>query len=122
MSTGYTYRKITDRQTLNRTGTLPPKFSNFDMITYAATENAKPGVFPDAEKFIFIPFETDTGGLLRYNTIDGSSLVLAQGIPGKPRNFNPATFDVTNDNFVAVDPATFTPFNTLLFAEEAPGK
>jgi hypothetical protein len=119
---GYTYRKITDRRTLNATGTFPIGFSDFDMITYAIPENNKSGLYPDAERFIFIPFETGAGGLVRYNTVDGSILILAQGNASIPRNFNPSTFDVTRDNFVSVDPSTFTPFNTVLFAEETTGK
>jgi hypothetical protein len=121
MPSGYTYRKITDRKTLNSTGTFPPGFGNWDMITYAAPENVLPGLYPDADKFIFIPFETGAGGLLRYSTIDGSVLILAQGNSSIQRNFNPATFDVTKDNFVAVDPSTYTPFNTVIFAEETTG-
>ena len=123
VTTGFTYRKITDRQVLNNPpGTLPLGFKNFDMITYAAPENSKPGFFPDAEKSIFIPMEADGGGLLRYNTIDGSSLILARGIPGKVRNSNPLSFDPANDNFVEINPATYTPLNTVLFAEGATGK
>ena len=115
---GYTFRKITDRFTLNATGTFPPGFSNWDMVTYAAPENTVPNLYPDAGKYIFVPFESGEGGLLRYNTVDGSILILAQGNASLPRSVNPATFDVTKDNFVAVDPSTFTPFNTVLFAEE----
>ena len=115
---GYTYRKITDRFMLNATGTFPPGFSNWDMVTYAAPENTVPNLYPDAGKYIFVPFESGEGGLLRYNTVDGSILILAQGNASLPRSANPATFDVTKDNFVAVDPSTFTPFNTVLFAEE----
>ena len=122
MPAGYTYRKITDRKTLNASGTFPPGFSNWDMVTYAAPENSKPGQYPDAEKFIFIPMESGEGGLLRYNTVDGSILILAQGNKTIGRNFNPATFDVTKDNYEAVDPSTFTPFNTVLFAEERQSK
>ena len=122
MPAGYTYRKITDRKTLNASGTFPPGFSNWDMVTYAAPENSKPGQYPDAEKFIFIPMESAEGGLLRYNTVDGSILILARGNATLGRNFNPATFDVTKDNYEAVDPSTFTPFNTVLFAEERQSK
>ena len=113
---GYSLRKITDRKTLNSSGTFPPGFA------FAAPKNSEPGHYPDAEKFIFIPFETSAGGLLRYNTSDGTTLILAQGNSSVPRNFNPATFVVTKDNFISVDPATFTPFNTVLFAEETTSK
>ena len=121
MPAGYTLRKITDRKTLNASGTFPPGFGSWDMITYAAPENTVPNLYPNAAQYIFIPFETGAGGLLRYNTVDGSILILAQGNASIPRSVNPATFDVTKDNFVAVDPSTFTPFNTVLFAEETTG-
>ena len=79
--------------------------------------------------------ETVAGGILRYNTVDKSILILAQSnlslqdnfnllqnnLP-IPRNIDPGTFNVTNDNFLAIDPATFTPFNTVLFAEELSGQ
>jgi hypothetical protein len=118
---GYTYRKITDRKTLNSSGTFPIGFSNFDMITYAAPENTVPNLYPDAAKYIFIPFETGAGGIVRYNTVDGSYLILAQGNSSIPRNPNPLTFDITKDNFQSVDPSTFTPFNTVIWAEETTG-
>jgi hypothetical protein len=120
---GYSYRKITDRVTLTNTTTaFPPGFSDWDMVTYAAPENTIPGLYPDAGKFIFIPFESSAGGLLRYNTDDGSIVILAQSVPTVPRNLNPSTFNVNSDNFTRIDPATFTPFNTVLFAEEIDGK
>jgi hypothetical protein len=121
MPLGYSYRKITDRKTLNSTGTFPPGFGAWDMVAYAAPEKTIPNLYPDAGKYIFIPFETSAGGLIRYNTIDGSYLILAQGNASIPRNFDPTTFDVTKDNFQAVDPSTYTPFNTVLFAEETTG-
>ena len=123
MPAGYTYRKITDRKTLNASGTFPPGFGAWDMVTYAAPENTVPGLYPNAGNFIFIPFETGAGGILRYNTVDGSILIFAQGNSSLPRNLNPsAPFDVTKDNFVSCDPATFTPFNTLIWGEETTGK
>ena len=125
VTAGYSYRKITDRNTLaNKTASFPSTFSDWDMVTYAAPENTIPGLYPDAGKFIFIPIESRTGGgLLRYNTEDGTAVILAQGNPAVQRNLNPAsTFDAANDNFVRIDPATFTPFNTVLFAEETDGR
>jgi hypothetical protein len=118
---GYSARKITDRRTFNSSGTFPLGFSNFDMLTYAAPENTIPNLYPDAANFIFVPFETGAGGILRYNTIDGSFLIFAQGNSSIPRNPNPLTFDITKDNFQSVDPSTFTPFNTVIWAEETTG-
>ena len=120
MPAGYTYRKITDRKTLNASATFPRGFSDWDMLTYAAPENTVPGLYPNAGNFIFIPMESRGGGLLRYNTVDGSSLILARSLSENTtaRNPNSATFNVTTDTFVRIDPATFTPFNTVIFAEE----
>jgi Bacterial protein of unknown function (DUF839) len=121
MPTGYTYRKITDRRTLNASGSFPIGFSSFDMITYASTEPSVPGQYPNADRFIFIPMETSAGGLIRYDNVNGTYLILAQGNSSIPRNVNPLTFDVTKDNFVSTDPCTYTPFDTILFAEETTG-
>ena len=41
VTSGFSYRKITDRKTLNAYGTFPG-FSSRDMITYAALENTIP--------------------------------------------------------------------------------
>lgn len=120
---GYTMKEITDRFTLNTTagGLFPPGFGNWDMITYAAPEYAEPGIYPNAGRYVFIPFETGAGGILRYDVAYGTFLTFARGTGGV-RNTNPAVpFDILNDNFVACDPATFTPFNTLLWGEETTG-
>ena len=77
MSAGYTFRKITDQVTLNTIEALPECFNSFDMATYAAPENPKSGLYPNAEQFIFLPTETAAGGILRYNTVDKSILILA---------------------------------------------
>jgi hypothetical protein len=120
---GYTMVNITNRFTLNASvapGVYPTGFSNWDMITYAAPENALPGLYPNAGRYIFIPFETGAGGILRYDVAYGTFLIFARG-NGGTRTTNPSTWDVNNDNFVSCDPATFTPFNTLLWAEETTG-
>ena len=107
---GYSYRKITDRKTLNASGTFPPGFSSRDMITYVAPVNTIPNLYSNAAQYIFIPFDTGAGGLLRHNTVDGSILILAQGNASIPHNFDPATFDVTKGNFVTVDPIVIYAF------------
>jgi Bacterial protein of unknown function (DUF839) len=118
---GYTMREITDRFTLNTTagGLFPAGFSTFDMMTYASPEYAEPGIFPDAGRYIFIPMESGSGGVLRYDVAFGTFLIFAQS--NGPRNPNPATFNVLSDNFDRIDPCTFTPFKTILFAEETTG-
>lgn len=121
---GLSYKKITDRFTLNATGKFPNTFTEWDMMAFAAPEGATPGQFPNATDFIFIPAEANIGGgLFRYNVKDGSFALLAVGKGGgdAARNPNPATFNVSNDEFPRIDPATFTPFGTVLFAEETTG-
>jgi hypothetical protein len=118
---GYTMKEITDRFTLNATagGSFPIGLSTFDMMTYAAPEYAEPGIFPDAGRYIFLPFESGIGGVLRYDVAFGTFLIFAQS--NGPRNPNPATFNVFNDTFARIDPCTFTPFKTIIFAEETDG-
>jgi hypothetical protein len=120
---GYTMTKITDRFILNASvapGVYPAGFSNYDMITYAAPEYAEPGLYPNAGRYIFIPMETGAGGVLRYDVAYGTFLIYAAG-NGGARNVNVSTFNVSNDNFLATDPCTFTPYNTLLWGEEVTG-
>lgn len=117
---GYTMKEITDRFTLNATAGYPEGFSTFDMMTYAAPEYAEPGIWPDAGRYIFIPFESRTGGVFRYDVALGTYLIFAQS-NAVARNLNPATFSYLNDVFVRIDPCTFTPFKTIIFAEETAG-
>ena len=120
---GYAVRKITDRVKLvNTTTSFPLGFTDWGMTTYAAPEETTPGLFPDAGKFIFIPFDSPAGGLLRYNTADGSIVILAQSNPTAQRNLNPAAPDFNNELFTKIDSATFTPFGTVLFAEDTTGR
>ena len=107
---GYTISKIVDRFTLNATGVLPIGFGNWDMVAFAAPENTVPGLFPDGGRYVFIPFETGAGGILRYDLAYGTYMIIAQSNPlisnpnpALARNPNPATFDVNNDVFPAPD-------------------
>jgi hypothetical protein len=119
MPAGYTIREITDRRTLNGTSPLPPGFSLWDMVAYAAPENAEAGAYPDGGQYVFIPMETVDGGLLRYSLVDQTYVILAES--KGPKNPTPATFDPNNDEFQRIDPSTFTPWGTVIFAEEATG-
>jgi hypothetical protein len=47
---------IPDRSTLNAAG-LPATFRHWDMISFAALEDAALGEYPDAANYIFIPME-----------------------------------------------------------------
>jgi hypothetical protein len=118
------YKRITDRLTLNATGSFPAGFGLWDMVTFAAPEDAKPGQYPAASENIFIPIEeSQTGGVFRYNVATGQFFLLAVGKGGgdAARNLNPLTWNATNDELIRIDPATYTPFNTLLIAEETNG-
>jgi hypothetical protein len=118
------YKRITDRWTLNATGSFPATFGLWDMVTFAAPEDAKPGQYPAASENIFIPVEEGAGaGVFRYNVASKQFFLLAVGKGGgdPARNTNPLTWNATNDEYTRIDPATYTPFNTLLIAEETTG-
>jgi Bacterial protein of unknown function (DUF839) len=119
------YRKIIDRKTFNSTGSFPFSFGDWDMATYAAPEGAVPGSYPAASEFIFIPAEVaDGGGVFRYNVRNNTFALLAVGKGGGDvnRNRNPYTFDPLNEEYSRTDACTYTPFNTILIAEETTGK
>jgi hypothetical protein len=125
VATNLAYKRITDRQTLTALGGFPPGCSDWDMVAFSAPEDAKPGEYPNANDNLFIPCESGRGGLVRYNTASGNFVVLASSNASGTatgRNFNSSTFDVLNDVFQSIDPATYTPWNTVLFAEETTGK
>jgi hypothetical protein len=120
---GYKQAKLTDRVTLNAQG-LPATFGNWDMVTFAAPENALPGEYPNAGDAIFIPAEVSNGaGLFRYDVATQTFVTLMKGIGGgnPARNPNPNTFNPLNDEFTRLDPATYTPFNTVVTGEETTG-
>lgn len=120
---GYKQSKITDRDSLNLLG-LPPTFGKWDMVTFAAPENALPGEYPDAGDSVFIPAEVSNGaGVFRYDVATETFVTLMEGIGGgnPARNSDPNTFDPLNDEFTRLDPATYTPFNTVVTGEETTG-
>jgi hypothetical protein len=123
LAPGYKQNKITDRDTLTPQG-LPATFGNWDMATFAAPENAPAGAYPDAGVTLFIPSEVSNGaGLFRYDVATGDFVTLMQGIGGgnAARNPDPLTFNPLNDEFTRLDPATYTPFDTVVTGEETTG-
>jgi hypothetical protein len=123
--TNLAYSRITDRQTLTALGGFPSSFGAWDMVAFSAPEDAAPGEYPNANNNLYIPAETGLGGLFRYNTAARSFSILAvsnESGTAFGRNPDPATFNVSNDIFRSVDPATYTPWNTVLFGEETTGK
>lgn len=72
--------------------------------------------FDASGRYIFIPHETQYGaGLTRYDTVTDKAVVLFKGdMGGKIGNWS--------NDFAALDPATWTPSNSLLVAEEWSGQ
>lgn len=123
---GYTHSKITDRNEWNKTspGLFRSDWGFMRHNSYAIPENnAAAGVYPNADKFIFIPLisTNEKGALLRYNVVDRSFIVLAQSTT-RYYNQDISKFNVTNDSFWLAVSACFTPFNTLLWGEQHHGK
>ena len=110
LSSGLTATLITDRDTLNAQG-LPASFGNWDM-----------SAFDSSSKSIYIPAEVGSGaGVFRYDVKKGTFKVLMEGNNSGVRTEDPAGFDADNDDFARLDPATATPFGSLLTGEETTG-
>lgn len=110
LSSGLTSTLITDRDTLNAQG-LPSTFGNWDMSAFDPSTHS-----------IYIPAEVGSGaGVFRYDEHLGTFMVLMEGNGTGVRESDPAAFDATNDDFARFDPATATPFGSLLLGEEMSG-
>ncbi|MGW8367575.1 MAG: alkaline phosphatase PhoX [Gammaproteobacteria bacterium] len=120
---GYKQNKITDRNTLTGQG-LPATFGNWDMVTFAAPEGAAAGAYPNAGDFIFIPAEVSDGaGLFRYDVAAGTFVTLLEGLGGgnAARQSDPNVWNPLADEYTRLDPATYTPFDTIVTGEETTG-
>ncbi|QDU65923.1 alkaline phosphatase PhoX [Engelhardtia mirabilis] len=101
---------ITDRDTLTPLG-LPASFSNWDMVA-----------FDETSRFVFIPAEVSSGaGVFRYDTQDGTFEVLLEGNGSGVRESDPLAWSATNDDYARLDPATLTPWGSVLTGEETTG-
>ena len=110
LSSGLSARLITDRQTLEAQG-LPSTFGNWDMATFDASSRS-----------IYVPAEVGSGaGVFRLDVKKGTFKVLMQGDNSGVRTADPAAFDARNDDFARLDPATATPFGSVLTGEETSG-
>ena len=110
---GVTYKNLTSlheieadaEQSIIRVPSLGANATMMDMST-----------FDSSGRYIFIPHETMFGaGVTRYDTKKDKAVVLFQG------DMNGAKGEWADD-FGALDPATWTPKNTLLVAEEWSGQ
>lgn len=120
---GFSQSKITDRDTLTAAG-LPSSFGNWDMVAFGAPENNFGAVGQSVVDSIFIPAEvSNAAGVFRYDVPTGSFVTLMEGIGGgnAAREQNPANFNPLNDEFTRLDPATYTPHNTIITGEETTG-
>lgn len=109
---GVRQRLITDRATLDFEG-LPATFGSWDMLAFS----------PDS-RFIFIPAEVGSGaGVFRYDTANDSFVTLMQGAGGgrAARQDDPRKFKARGGEFVRLDPATLTPWHSIITAEETTG-
>lgn len=110
---GVTYKNLTNLHEIESDGTqstvrVPGLGSSASMTDMSA--------FDPSGRFIFLPHETQFGaGLTRYDMVTDRAINLFRG------DMNGAHGDWSND-FGALDPATWTPKNTLLVAEEWSGQ
>ncbi len=105
---GFTQTKVVDRNTANKDTDFAATFGNWDMIA-----------LDPSNRYIFIPMEVGGGaGLVRYDSQTGDFVTALKGNNTRVFSSNPATWDAKNDDFVALDPATYTPYGTVITAEE----
>jgi hypothetical protein len=105
--------RVTDRFTLQAAG-LGATLNNWDMVEIDSTS-----------RYAFVPCENFSagGGLFRYDMQTNTHVEIWRGTAAGAanRNANPATFDPATDETVANDPCSWTPWNTIIFGEEATG-
>lgn len=102
---------VTNRNTLTANG-LPTTFSDWDMSDY-----------DPSGRYLFIPSETSStgAGVFRYDTLTGAHATLFVGNTAVGRTASPIGWSVATDNFVRLDPCTFTPMGTIVTGEETTG-
>ncbi|MCB9333738.1 MAG: esterase-like activity of phytase family protein [Lewinellaceae bacterium] len=109
---GFSQTLIVDRNTANLDPDFAPTFANWDMITLDPTE-----------QFVFIPAEVGTGaGLIRYDMQSGDFVTAMRGDNSGSFTSQPNWRPCQGGDFGAIDPAEWTPFGTVLTAEEWAGK
>jgi hypothetical protein len=90
---------------------LPATFGNWDMVAYDASG-----------RYVFIPAEVGTGaGVFRYDTVSKSFVNLLVGNNSGTRESDPSKWDPKNDDFARLDPATLTPWGSVITGEETTG-
>ncbi|HEX5095506.1 MAG TPA: alkaline phosphatase PhoX [Acidimicrobiia bacterium] len=101
---------ITDRKTLSVRG-LPSSFSNWDMVAFDPTA-----------RYVFVPAEVGSGaGVFRYDTQSGAIATLMRGNESGTRTSDPKIWSATNDDFARIDPASWSPWGSIITGEETTG-
>ncbi|MEZ4924835.1 MAG: DUF839 domain-containing protein [Saprospiraceae bacterium] len=108
---GFSQSEVVDRNTANMDPDFVSTFGDWDMIA-----------LDPANEHIFIPHEEGTGaGLSRFNMATGDFVVALAGDNSGNFNTNPKWRPCNGGDFGALDPATWTPSNTVLTGEEWSG-
>lgn len=110
LSDGLTQSPITNRTALMAKG-LPTSLDTWDM-----------SAFDTNSKNVYIPSEATAGaGLFRYNLKTGATKTLMVGDGTGVRTSDPGSFDPLVGDYSRFDPATWTPWKTVLTGEETTG-
>jgi hypothetical protein len=110
ISDGLTQTLITNRSTLMARG-LPSSLTTWDM-----------SAFHKSSKDVFIPSEATSGaGLFRYDFTSGNVKTLLLGDGTGVRTADPSQFDPDHGDYSRLDPATWTPWGTVITGEETTG-
>lgn len=111
LPSGFSQTLVVNRNTANLDPDFASTFGNWDMIA-----------LDPSNRYIYIPHEVGTGGgLSRYDRQTGDFVAALKGNNTNVFESDSANWDATNDDFGGVDPATWTPFNTVITAEEWAG-
>ncbi len=101
---------VTNYVTLRGLG-LPASFTNWDMSAFDSTS-----------RYVFIPAEVGAGaGVFRYDTVTKTFLTQLQGNGTGVRQANPAVWNPASDDYARLDPATYTPWGSVITGEETTG-
>jgi secreted PhoX family phosphatase len=73
-------------------------------------------------RYIFVPSEVGSGaGVFRYDTVSGQQLPMMVGNDTGVRTADPKHWNPRDDDYSRFDPATFTPWGTVITGEETTG-
>lgn len=105
---GVTQTKVTSRKDLVN---LPTTFGNWDMVAFDTTG-----------RYIFVPAEVGRGaGVFRYDTTTKAFVTQMLGNNTGVRESDPTKWSATTDDFLRLDPATWTPWGSVVTGEETTG-